>query len=86
MTTLKVPCFIFAKASKNTNHNSSKKVTKKEVFNAIQRAKLGSTKSNRPSDTTILWNRVDTLTLQYYDENEHSENDIKWLYDMTNDL
>ena len=86
MSTIKVPCFIFAKTYKNTNHNSIKKVTKKELYNAIQRAKMGSKKSNRPSDTIILWNRVDDLTLQYYDENEHSENDIKWLYDMTNDL
>lgn len=86
MTTLKVPCFIFAKASKNTNHNSSKKVTKKHIFNAIQRAKIASKESSNDIKNIILWNYVDDLTLQYYNENEDSKEDIKWIYDMTNDL
>jgi hypothetical protein len=86
MNTIKVPCFIFAKVSKNNYNISKKKVTKKKIFNAIKHAKLASQKSTRMSDNIILWNHVDDLTLQYYDENIHSEQDIEWLYNMTKDL
>ena len=81
------PCFIFAKSSFNSNHKEyPKKVTKKQVYNAIQNAKYASQRSPNIIDNIVLWNRVDDLTIQYYDENINSKEDIKWLYEMTKDL
>ena len=87
MTSIIKPCFIFAKSSFKSNHKEyPKRVTKKQVYNAIQHAKYASQRSPNIIDNIVLWNRVDDLTIQYYDQNVNSAQDIKWLYEMTKDL
>jgi hypothetical protein len=58
-------------------------ITKSDIEHAIQRAVRTSKLPGKDHVTALLWERVDDLTLQFYDENEGSAEVIQWLYQNT---
>ena len=83
MTSIIKPCFIFAKSSFKSNHKEyPKRVTKKQLYNAIQHAKYASQRSPNIIDNIVLWNRVDDLTIQYYDQNDVSKGFLEELFNF----
>ena len=72
--------------SKKSIKNIKQELTKKKLYNEIKYALKLSKENGNEKRIFKQWEYIDKLTLQYYDENINSIDDIVWLYDITKDL